>query len=93
MEDKKKELIMKLLDVLFDTDIDYIINDKKYENCTMTEINTKEDKVYFRHDYWESVKYLIKGRIGCYLDISEIKSLEINTKENICKIIYEEDEL
>lgn len=85
-----KEFIVKLLNLLFDTNIDFTINNKKFENCTIVEIDLKEDKLYLRHDYWENVQYLIKGRTGCVLKINKIKGLEIDTKSNVCNIFYEE---
>lgn len=86
---KSKEITIKILNVLFDSEANCIINNIKCDNCKITEIDTKENKVYFRHDYLQSVKYLIKGETGCYLNIDGIKGLEIDIEENICRIVYE----
>lgn len=79
----KQRLIIK-------NNINYSVNGNKKDKCKITEINEKEGKIYLEHDYYASVKYLIKDRIGCYLDIDKIRAIEINIKENSCNIIYDE---
>jgi hypothetical protein len=80
--------MLKLIPLLVALGVKFKINNT-FHNCEIIEIDVEQNTILIERDYFISIKYLIKGRSQCYLDINRITNLNIDIHNNTCNIIYE----